>query len=192
MKQNRTITLLAFGDSLFAGFGLANPADALPSVLQRMLAEDGYDVRMVNAGVSGDTTSGGLARLDWSLQENPDAALLELGANDGLMGLPTRAMESNLDAMLTRLADRDVPTLLVGMRAIANYGAGYAREFDAVFPRLAERHGVPLYPFLLEGVVQRSELNQADGVHPNAAGVREIAARIYPMVRDLVETVLTR
>lgn len=191
MKQNRRITILAFGDSLTAGYGLA-AGKSLPAVLGEMLAADGYDVRMVNAGVSGDTAAGGRARLEWSLGERPDAAILELGANDGLMGRDPGAMEADLDAMLAAFAEHDVPVLLAGMRAIANYGPGYARAFDAVFPRLAAKHGVPLYPFLLEGVVLKAHLNQDDGIHPNALGVREIAARMYPMVRDLVETALSR
>lgn len=186
MKQTRQITLLAFGDSLTAGYGL--PADqSLPAELDRLLKADGYNVRMVNAGVSGDTSAGGLARLPWTLEEPVDAAILELGANDGLMGMDPAAMERNLDAMLSMFDERGIPVLLAGMRAIANYGENYARTFDAVFPRLAQKHDVMFYPFLLDGVVLDPTLNQADGIHPNAEGVREIASRMYPMVRELVE-----
>jgi len=186
VKQNRQITLLAFGDSLTAGYGV-RPVEALPSQLEALLLADGFSVRVVNAGVSGDTTSGGLARLPWTLEQPVDAAILELGANDGLMGMPVQAMEGNLVAMLGMFRERNIPVLLAGMRAIANYGEDYSRAFDEVFPRLAAQHDVLFYPFLLDGVVLDPKLNQADGIHPNADGVREIANRMYPMVRELVE-----
>ena len=191
MKQSREIRLLAFGDSLTAGYGL--PAtQSLPSVLEAMLRADGYNVGVINAGVSGDTTSGGLARLSWSLEDDPDAAILELGANDGLRGQDPATMETNLEAMLKMFEAKGIPVLLAGMEAIANYGIGYAARFNAVFPRLADEHDVLFYPFLLEGVALRSHLNQDDGIHPNAQGVEEIARRMYPMVRELVEQALER
>lgn len=186
MKQIRQITLLAFGDSLTAGYGL--PTDqSLPARLQQLLMANQYNVRIINAGVSGDTTAGGLARLAWTLEQPMDAAILELGANDALMGQDPAAMERNLDAMLTMLHKKGIPVLLVGMRSIANYGEDYAKAYDGVFPRLAAKHGTLFYPFLLEGVVMDPALNQQDGIHPNERGVREIAERMYPLVRELVE-----
>lgn len=189
MDKSRAVTVLAFGDSLTAGYGLL-PGQALPAVLETMLHADGYNVRMINAGVSGDTTQGGLARLSWSLEDNPDAAILELGANDGLRGIAPATMEANLDAMLQMFAEKDVPVLLAGMEAIANYGIGYARKYNNVFPRLADKHDVIFYPFLLEGVALKSHLNQSDGIHPNAEGVKEIATRMYPKVKELVDTAI--
>ncbi|WP_232034754.1 arylesterase [Desulfovibrio ferrophilus] len=186
MKQTRQITLLAFGDSLTAGYGL--PVDqSLPSQLEQLLLADQYNVRIINAGVSGDTTAGGLARLAWTLEEPVDAAILELGANDALMGQDPAAMERNLDAMLMMFDKKGIPVLLAGMRSIANYGEDYARAFDGVFPRLAGKHGTLFYPFLLDGVVMDPTMNQMDGIHPNARGAREIANRMYPLVRELVE-----
>lgn len=186
VKQNRQITLLAFGDSLTAGYGV--PADAaLPALLEDMLRADGYNVRIVNAGVSGDTSAGGLARLPWLLEEGPDCAWIELGANDGLMGRDPAAMEANLDTILAMFERRGIPVLFVGMRAIANYGQEYTRAYESVFPRLAQKHNVLFYPFLLKGVVMDQSLNQLDGIHPNEEGTRVIAANIYPMVRELVE-----
>lgn len=191
MKQTRQITLLALGDSLTAGYGL--PADAaLPAVIQDMLTAAGYNVRIVNAGVSGDTSAGGLARLPWLLEDAPHCAWLELGANDGLMGRDPEAMEANLDAMLAMFEARDIPVLFIGMKAIANYGEEYTAAFDAVFPRLAAKHEPLFYPFLLQGVALDPKLNQLDGIHPNKEGVRVIADALYPYVRELVEHTLAR
>jgi acyl-CoA thioesterase-1 len=185
----RPLTVLALGDSLFAGYGL--PAgQSVPDLLERRLRQDGYAVRMVNAGISGDTTSGGLARLPWLLREPPDLAILELGANDGLMGMPPENMERNLSAMLDLLAEKKIPVLLAGMRALANFGPDYAERFDAVFPRLATKYGVALLPFLLEGVALKPELNQADGIHPNPAGAARVADNLYPLLRGLADRVL--
>jgi acyl-CoA thioesterase-1 len=181
----RPVTLLAVGDSLTAGYGLPASA-ALPAVIEALLRQEGLNVRVVNAGVSGDTTAGGLARLPWLLEEPPDCAWLELGANDGLRGQDPQRMEANLDAMLELFAARGVPVLLIGMRALENYGADYAARFDAVFPRVAGRHGVPLHPFLLEGVALDPALNQDDGIHPNKRGVEVIARALLPRVRELV------
>jgi len=191
MKQTRQIILLALGDSLTAGYGLTSGA-ALPSLMEDMLRADNYDVRVINAGVSGDTTTGGLARLPWLLEDAPHCAWLELGANDSLMGRDPAAVEANLDAMLALFAGRDIPVLFIGMRAIANYGEDYTAAFDAVYPRLATKHQPLFYPFLLQGVALNPALNQLDGIHPNEKGTRAIADALYPLVRELVETALRR
>lgn len=182
------VRLLAFGDSLTAGYGLAE-TDGFTRQLERALAARGHAVEVVNAGVSGDTTAGGLARLDWSLAGRPDAVLVELGANDMLRGLDPAAAQANLDAILTRLADRGIPVLLAGMYASPALGPAYAGRFNAIYPALAAKHGVPLYPFFLDGVATDPALNQGDGIHPNAAGVAVIVARILPDVIRLIETV---
>ena len=137
---------------------------------------------MINAGVSGDTTARGLAQLDWTLGERPDAVILELGANDALRGVKPAVTYANLDRILTRLGERGVPVLLAGMQAPPNLGRRYGRQFNAVFPRLAERHGVPLYPFFLDGVATNRELKLRDGMHPNRAGVTVMVERIMPYV----------
>ena len=186
MTTSRPVTLLAVGDSLTAGYGLPASA-ALPAVVEALLRQEGLDVRLVNAGVSGDTPSGGLARLPGLLEERPDCAWLALGANDGLRGQDPALMEANLDAMLELFAARGVPVLLVGMRAMENYGSDYAARFDAVFPRVAARHGVPLHPFLLDGVALNPALNQDDGIHPNERGVAIVALGLLPGVRALVQ-----
>ena len=175
--------VVAFGDSLTAGFGLTSE-EALPAALERRLRAQGLDVRVRNAGVSGDTTAGGRARLDWTLPDAVDLVILALGANDMLRGIDPDFARANLDAMLARLKARGIPVLLAGMRAPASLGADYVRAFDAIYPELAERHGAALYPFLLEGVAFKAELNLDDGLHPNAAGVRRIADGLLPMVRD--------
>ena len=178
-------TLLLLGDSLTAGYGL--PAeDGFAAQLETALEADGMQVRVINAGVSGDTTSGGLARLDWALGDDPDAVVVELGANDGLRGIDPAITKANLDTMLTKLAAKEVPTLFTGMLAPPNLGREYGAEFNRLFPDLAERHGVAFYPFFLDGVAARPDLNQADGIHPNADGVAIIVARILPHVKRLL------
>ena len=178
-------TLLLLGDSLTAGYGL--PAeDGFAAQLETALEADGMQVRVINAGVSGDTTSGGLARLDWALGDDPDAVVVELGANDGLRGIDPAITKANLDTMLTKLAAKEVPTLFNGMLAPPNLGREYGAEFNRLFPDLAERHGVAFYPFFLDGVAARPDLNQADGIHPNADGVAIIVARILPHVKRLL------
>lgn len=183
--------IVALGDSLTAGFGvLAN--DSFPVRLEAALRDAGSNARVVNAGVSGDTSAGGLARLDWVIAGNPDLApdlvIVELGSNDGLRGLDPADMETNLDAILTRLAGEGVPAVLTGMLAPPNMGRDYGEAFKAVFPRLAKRHGVAFYPFFLEGVAAQPALNQPDGIHPNPAGVRVIVERFTPVVlRALTE-----
>lgn len=184
--QTQPIRILAFGDSLVHGYGL--PADdSFPEQLETALRRLGHRVRVINAGNSGDTTAGGLSRLDWALRDRPDAVILELGANDGLRGIAPGETYANLDAMLGRLRAEDVPVLMVGMLAPRNLGPDYAAEFDAVFPRLADQHGVALYPFFLDGVALNPALNQDDGIHPNAAGVAVIVERITPAVVRLLE-----
>ncbi|MGD9539177.1 MAG: arylesterase [Alphaproteobacteria bacterium] len=178
-------TIVAFGDSLAAGYGL--PAeDAFPVRLEAYLRERGHDWRVVNAGVSGDTSAGGLARLDWALADEPDLVILELGSNDGLRGLSAEAMEENLDRILARLDAAGIKVLLAGMRAPPNLGPDYAEGFEAVYPRLAEKYGVPFYPFFLDGVAAVPALNQPDGIHPNEAGVAEIVRRIGPLVERVI------
>ncbi len=178
--------LLALGDSLTAGYGLGKD-QGLTAKLEAALKSKGRDVQVVNAGVSGDTTAGGLARLDWSLAETPDAVLVALGANDMLRGLPPQEAERNLDAILARLQERKLPVLLIGMKASANLGLDYAGQFDAIYPRLAKKYGVPLYPFILEGVALKPGLNQEDGLHPNEKGVDEIVRRLLPDVLRLLD-----
>jgi acyl-CoA thioesterase I len=179
-------TLLVFGDSLSAGYGL--PADqGFIAKLGAALKSAGYDITVVNGSVSGDTSAGGLARLDWSLGDHPDFALVELGANDALRGLDPKAMEANLDAILGKLAARKVPALLAGMYAPRNLGRDYDEAFDGAFPRLAAKHGVPLYPFFLDGVATDPALSQPDGLHPNAQGVDVIVAKIMPYVTRLLD-----
>ncbi len=174
------------GDSLTSGWGLAAD-DAFPAQLERALRAAGRrGVRVLAAGVAGDTSAGGLARLAWSLAGRPDAAIVELGANDGLRGLDPAATYRNLDAILTELAQRGIPVLLAGMYAPPNLGREYGEAFDGIYPRLAEKHGVRLYPFFLDGVAVEPELNQADGIHPNEKGVAVIVERILPYVMGVL------
>jgi acyl-CoA thioesterase-1 len=177
--------ILALGDSLTAGYGLA-AEDSFPARLQAWLRGHGVDAEVTNAGVSGDTSAGGLARLDWTLGKPADAVLIELGANDALRGIDPRLTGQNLDEILSRLDRRHVKVLLLGMKAPSNWGADYQAAFDAVFPALAERHHVPLYPFFLDGVALDPALNQPDGLHPNARGVEVIVNRIGPYVLRLI------
>ncbi|MCB4823433.1 arylesterase [Roseicella aerolata] len=183
------VRLLALGDSLTAGYGLPQDQGFVPQ-LQRALAARGREVRVINAGVSGDTTAGGLARLDWALADNPQAAIVALGGNDGLRGLPPAQSRASLAGILDRLAARGIPTLLAGMLAPPNLGADYGREFAAVFEDLARaRPGVVFLPFFLEGVAGDAALNQPDGIHPNEKGVAEMVRRILPAVEALLEQV---
>ncbi|MEO1175063.1 MAG: arylesterase [Myxococcota bacterium] len=174
--------MVALGDSLTAGYGLADTADAFPSKLEAALEKRGYSVTIENAGVSGDTSTGGRNRLDWSLSNQPDLVIVELGANDALRGIEPTVTEKNLDAILAELKKRKITTVLAGMRAPRNYGPEYAAEFDAIYPRLAQKHGALLYPFFLEGVALDPKLNQADGIHPTSAGVDIIVQGILPTV----------
>lgn len=179
------LRLVALGDSLTAGLGL-EARDAYPAKLQAALAKLGVEVTIDNAGVSGDTTDGGLARLDWSVPDGTRAVLLELGANDMLRGLDPKLARSNLATMLERLKERKIPVLLMGMRAAPNLGADYQKAFDAIYPDLATQYGAELYPFFLDGVAGTPGLNQADGMHPTAAGVDAIVARLTPVVAEFV------
>ncbi len=183
--------LTVLGDSLAAGYGLAL-ADAFPARLEAALRADGYAVEVLNAGVSGDTTAGGRARLDWTLADAPDAVIVELGANDGVRGIDPGRVFDNLDAIVGELKARGVAVLLAGMRAPPNYGRAYGEAFNSIYPRLADKHDVPLYPFFLEGIAARPEFNQPDGLHPNARGVEAIVERIAPYVKRLLESAAAR
>lgn len=180
------VKILALGDSLTAGYGLPE-ADAFTTRLQQALKDKGYDVQVINAGVSGDTTAGGRARLDWALGDQPDVAVVELGANDGLRGLDPASTRENLDAILTTMKERGVPTLLAGMYAPRNLGREYGDRFNAIYPELAAKHDVPLYPFFLEGVALDPKLNQEDGMHPNAKGVAIVVDGILPHLTALID-----
>ncbi|MBO0710903.1 MAG: arylesterase [Acetobacteraceae bacterium] len=177
--------LLILGDSLSAGYGLAH-ADGFETQLAAALAQRGHPVTIVDAAVSGDTTAGGRARLDWALGDGADAAIVELGANDGLRGVDPREVEANLIAILDTLAARHIPVLLAGMYAPPNLGPEYEHAFRAAFDRLGQRPGVIYDPFFLEDVATVKTLNQPDGLHPNTEGVRRIVARITPMVEKLL------
>jgi acyl-CoA thioesterase I len=179
------VKIVALGDSLTAGYGL--PAgDAFPAKLTQALKAKGIAATIANAGVSGDTASGGLGRLDWSVPDGTEAVILELGANDALRGLDPKQTKVALDTILSKLKERRIPVLLAGMLAPRNLGADYARNFDAIFPALASAYGSILYPFFLDGVAGDAKLNQSDGLHPTAAGVNIIVARIFPKVEELI------
>jgi acyl-CoA thioesterase I len=180
------ITILALGDSLTAGLGL-DQTQAFPARLEAALKAKGHDVVVMNAGVSGDTAVDGAARLSWALNEDVDAVLVELGANDALRGLPPDQAKAALSEILKTLKQRNLPTLILGMRAPPNLGPDYGKAFDAIFPDLAAAHGAALYPFFLDGVAAQAKLNQADGIHPNAAGVDEIVKRVLPQVETLIQ-----
>ena len=179
--------VLMLGDSLTAGFGLP-VTESLPSQLEAALKGQGLDVVILNGGVSGDTTAGGLARVEWALADNPTYALVALGANDALRGLDTERAFQNLDAIIGKLTAKGVKVMILGMLAPPNLGRDYGERFAAIFPKLAEKHRVPLYPFLLDGVALDPKLNQRDGIHPNADGVRIIVGRLAPLVKQLLET----
>ncbi len=180
--------VVALGDSLTAGLGVAAD-EAFPARLQARLRAEGYDYRVVNAGVSGDTTAGGLRRVDWALRAHPDVVIVALGANDGLRGQSPPAIRANLEEIVARLQAAGVRVLLVGMRLPPNYGAEYTKEFEAVFPAVARRAKITLMPFLLDGVAADPRLNQADGIHPTAAGQQMIADRLWPYLRSLLRPI---
>lgn len=182
---DRALRIVALGDSLIAGLGL--PADATFSVkLEKALKAKGIAAEVSNAGVSGDTTTGALARLDWSVPEGTDAVIVELGANDMLRGIDPKVTREALAGIVRRLTDRRIAVLLAGMRAAPNLGPDYGRDFEAIYSELAARNDLLLYPFFLEGVAADAKLNQRDGLHPTAAGVDTIVARILPKVEELV------
>lgn len=178
--------IIGFGDSLMAGYEL-EAGQGFTDQLQAALERRGHEVEVVNAGVSGDTTSGGLARLDWSVGEDADLVILELGANDALRGVAPAITRRNLAAMISALQARGIEVLLAGMLSPPNMGVDYAREFDAIYPALAEAHGVPLYPFFLDGVMTQRDMLLADGMHPSAQGVARIVEGILPQVIGIIE-----
>lgn len=182
------LQIVGFGDSLMAGFGLG-PGEGFTDKLQAALRAKGHDVTVANAGVSGDTSSGGLSRLDWSVPDGTKLVILELGANDMLRGVSTAITQKNLDDMLAKLKQRKIAVLLAGMRAAPNLGADYQNSFDAIFPKLAEKYGVPLYPFFLDGVAGEPAFQLDDGLHPNARGVDRMVERILPTVEKAIATV---
>jgi acyl-CoA thioesterase-1 len=182
---DRPVRIVALGDSLTAGLGL--PANAaFPARLEKALKGKGVAVEITNAGVSGDTASGGLARLDWSVPEGTDAAIVELGANDTLRGIDPKVTRQALEEIVRRLRERGIAVLLAGMRAAPNLGPDYGRDFEAIYSDLAARNDLLLYPFFLDGVATDAKLNQRDGLHPTAAGVDAIVARILPKAEELV------
>jgi acyl-CoA thioesterase-1 len=185
------LQIVGFGDSLMAGYRLA-PGEGFTDQLEKALRDRGFDVRVANAGVSGDTTSGGLARLDWSVQDGTGLVILELGANDMLRGIDPAEVEKNLDAMLARLKARNIPVLLAGMVAAPNLGHAYGEAFGAIYPRLAQKYGVPLYPFFLDGVAGDPALELDDAMHPNAAGVRRMVESILPAVEKAVSALQSK
>ncbi len=193
VAKAQTVRILALGDSLTQGYGVPPGAD-FATRLETALKARGLDVAVINAGVSGDTSAGGLARLDWQLADSrgvPQAAIVELGANDGLRGLSPAEMENNLDAILAKLKARNIPVLLAGMKAPRNFGPQYAQSYDAVFPKLAQKYGVLFYPFFLESVALDRALVQPDMLHPNPKGVDAIVARIAPLAVELVNQAKT-
>ncbi|ANP87544.1 arylesterase [Rhizobium leguminosarum] len=184
----RTINLVGFGDSLMAGYQLP-PGDGFPEKLQAALKAKGLDVTIANAGVSGDTTAGGLARIDWSVPDGTDGVILELGANDALRGIPPEQSEKNLDQMITRLKERGIAVLLAGIIAPPNMGADYAARFNPIYQKLSEKHGLPLYAFFLDGVALEAGLKLDDGMHPNARGIDVMVEKMEPAVTNFVETI---
>jgi acyl-CoA thioesterase-1 len=184
--EARPIRILAFGASIVAGYGL-EAADTLPVQLEKALRTRGIEATVINSGVSGETSAGGLARLDWALADDPDLVIVDLGGNDALRGLDPQATEANLDAIVSRLRADKRGVLIAGMLAPPNLGADYAAAFNAVFRDVAERHKVVLYPFILDGVVMDPSLNQEDGIHPNAAGVKVIVERMLPYVLQAID-----
>ncbi|WP_394801918.1 arylesterase [Rhizobium halophilum] len=183
--QQEEIQLVGFGDSLMAGYQL-DPNQSYPAQLEAALKAKGYNVTVANAGVSGDTTSAGLSRVDWSVPDGTDGVILELGANDALRGVPPEQTEKNLDAIISRLKERGIPVLLAGMMAPPNMGSQYSTRYNDIYPRLAEKHDLPLYPFFLDGVVAAAGTQLEDGMHPNARGVGIMVERSLPAVERFI------
>ena len=188
---DRPVTIVALGDSLTAGFGLA-AADAFPAKLQKALAGKGIAATIVNAGVSGDTASGGLARLAWSVADDAEGVIVELGANDALRGVDPAVPRAALDAILRRLKERGIPVLLCGMLSPPNLGADYARAFNAIYPDLVRTYDPVFYPFFLDGILANRRFIQGDGLHPTAAGVDAIVANVLPKVEELIGRIRAR
>jgi len=183
---DRPLRLVAFGDSLTAGYGLPE-REAFPGQLQQALEKAGYHIEVSNAGVSGDTTAGALSRLDWALAGAPDLVIVALGGNDALRGLPPEMTRDNLDRIIKGILQKGSQVLLAGMRAPRNLGNDYVEAFDAIYPLLAKRHNVTYYPFFLEGIALVPELNQADGIHPNAAGVKVLVEALLPYIESALQ-----
>jgi len=185
------LRIAALGDSLTAGFGL-RPDEAFPAALQRELAARGHAVEMINFGISGDTTAGGVSRVSAVIRARPDGVILELGANDALRGFDPALAEANLDRIISMLRAEGIPVMLTGMRAVMGMGKRYGSEFAAIYPRLAAKHGLRLYPFFLEGVAGDPALNLPDGLHPTAQGIREIVRRILPDVEAFLKDIAAK
>lgn len=188
--QARTINLVGFGDSLMAGYQLP-PGDGFPEKLQAALKAKGLDVTVANAGVSGDTTTGGLSRIDWSVPDGTDGVILELGANDALRGIAPEQSEKNLDQMITRLKERGIAVFIAGMMAPPNMGGDYAARFNPIYEKLAKKHGLTLYPFFLDGVVLDASLKLEDGMHPNSKGVDTMVQKMEPAITQFIGTLPT-
>lgn len=186
LEAARPVRILVLGDSLTAGLGLPQ-AQSFPAQMQQALSAMGHNVVLINGGVSGDTTAGGLARLGWALADNPDAVIVALGANDGLRAIDPALTRHNLEQILEQLQRRQLPVLLLGMTAPPNLGLEYGQQYNSIYLYLATRYQVLLYPFFLEGVAAVEALNQADGIHPNAKGVKVLVERILPYVLQLLE-----
>jgi len=179
------ITLVGFGDSLMAAYNL-QASEGFPARLEAALRDRGHDVTIIDAGVSGDTTSGGLARLDWSIPDGVDGVILELGANDALRGLPPEKTRENLEAMIARLKERGIAVLLAGMLAPPNMGAGYETAFNAIYPELAAKYELPLYPFFLDGVTGNPDMLLSDGMHPNTSGINAMVEKFVPVAEQFL------
>jgi acyl-CoA thioesterase I len=186
--QERPIRIVAFGDSLMAGYQLAMK-DAFPAKLEGALKAKGLNVQIVNAGVSGDTSSGGLSRLDWSVPDGTDAVIVELGANDMLRGIDPKVTRAALEQIVSKLKQRGIEVMLCGMLGAPNYGEAYTKEFNAIYPALASTNDLVFYPFFLDGIAADAKFNQRDGLHPTEAGVDTIVTRITPKVEELIARV---
>lgn len=187
-QQQTELRILVLGDSLTAGYGLPQQA-AFPEQLEATLRERNHQVRVINAGVSGDTSAGGLTRLDWALADQPDLVIIELGANDALRGLQPIQTRQNLSKILQRLQEKGVQALLTGMKAPRNLGQAYYSNFDRIYPELAQKYDIPFYPFFLEGVAGVPGLNQPDGIHPTLAGVNTIVQKMLPLVEEVLNEI---
>jgi acyl-CoA thioesterase I len=186
LAEARTIRIIALGDSLTAGFGLA-AADAFPAKLAVALKKKGIDAQVINAGVSGDTATGGLERLDWSVPDGTDAVIVELGANDMLRGIDPNVTRRAIDSIVQKLRQRGIAVLVCGMLATPNMGTEYGQAFNSIFSRAAQKYGALFYPFFLDGVATQANFNQPDGLHPTAAGVDVIVKNLLPTVEKLVD-----